>query len=531
MSKRIVTMLLALVTVSFLIANVTAKLSAAIPVSVVQTGATATPEPSRTPRPRPQASATLSDILVIIEHDTQLFAQPDNTSEILSPLPAEIGGLIRLLAVTRDQRWYQIQIGTTTGWVSSAAARIIGDRFGVYDYATQPPTPSPLAVTPTIAPIATERMVGSYPTVLIRNRREVFPGTSIYYPSIGVIMPGQTAEILAMASGQFDWYLVRYENGAGWTPGQLERDIQGDVSQLPHLSAPPEPTLDYSRIISQPPGDIVPFLASATPSPEVEIAPTQAGGPGRVADFIDILLEPKVPEGSFTPEQLTAASDTLRVRIGQYPITDYSVEVDTVANTLHVRFADNYYREEIISVVQQEGLFEAVNFTDQSVELRAALLHQTIMTSGYGKRQSQLIRQMTETYNITSSVDLAALGYIPSTRRPNILNDNKAFGTVFDDQSVTGASMVPGRHLWDVSLTLNEDAMENYQHYPLNSFIAFTLDGAILAIPLASDVVHSPFTLTLHYEENQARMLVVLLRSGSLPFAMRAKQITYVNNS
>ncbi|MBZ0286478.1 MAG: SH3 domain-containing protein, partial [Anaerolineae bacterium] len=428
-----------------LVANTGVRLSA------MQSDATATPE--RTQRPRPQASPTIGQALITIEQDTQLFSQPDNTSEIIFPLPTTPNNFGRLLAVTRDQRWYQIEIGNTTGWVSSSAARIVGNPTGIL-YVSLTPVPVTPGATPTLAPIATERMVGAYPTILIRNRREVYSGTSPFFPTIGLIMPGQTVEILAVVSGRTEWYLVRYDNGAGWITGQFERDIEGDISGLLHLSAPPDPTADYSRFLAQSPGDIEPFLASATPAPPGAVSPTQVPGPAHVADQIDMLLEPAVPPGSFTAEQLTAAAETLRARIGQYPVSDFSVEVDTSANTIHVRFADNYYREEIISLMQQEGLFEAVNFADQSVELRAALLHETILTSGYRSRESERLRLMGETFGTNRSDDLFAHGFSFSERLRNPLEINHPFNTFMDDQSVAGASMVPGRNLWDVVVTL-----------------------------------------------------------------------------
>jgi hypothetical protein len=530
MSKRKVTILLTLAAISFFIANVTAKLSAAIPVTVMQIGATATPPQSRTPRPAPRASATLSTVLVIIEQDTQLFAQPDNTSEILFPLPKTGSNFAHLLSITLDHRWYQIEIGTNIGWVSSAAARIIGDRFGVYDFATQASTASVPGATPTIAPIATERMVGAFPTIRFTRRVDVYPEPSTFVPSIGIIVPGQTAEVLAFADSQFDWYLVRYENGAGWIWDQSSDDIQGDTIHIPQITASPQPTADYANFIGQSPGEIESFLASPTPAPPGPISPTQVPGPAHVADQIDMLLEPDIPLEAYTPEQIAAAADTVRARIAQYPVTDYTVEADSESNTIHVRFADNYYRDEIISVVQQEGLFEAVNFSDQSVELRAALLHETILTSGYRKRESEQIRNMNEIYNTNSMGILVDHGFAFSERLRNPLEINHPFNTVLDDQSVAGASLVAG-HNWDVIVTLTDEGAERLSHYPLNSFIAFTMDGTILAIPLAVDVIPSPFTLTLHYEEFQARMLVVLLRSRSLPFALRPRTITYVNNN
>jgi uncharacterized protein YraI len=521
MSKRKITGIAIVAALGLLIV----KLSMAIPVLAAQAEATATPPP----RPSPFASATFSEALVTIEQDTLLFAQPDNTSEVFFAVPA--GAFARLQKVTLDRRWYQILIGNTTGWVSSTAAQIVGNPTGLYEVIPLPSTPPAAGATPTIAPIATERMVGAYPTVLIRNRSEVYTGMSPFYPSIGLIMPGQVVEILAVSISHRDWYLVRYENGAGWIYGQLDRDIQGDIIQVPHLTPiPDEPTADYSRYLSQSSADIVPFLASPTPSSQQSVSPTQAAGPGRVAELIDIILEPDVPAGSFAPEQITAAAETIRARIAEYPITDYSVEVDTVTNTIHVRFADNYYREEIIRLTQQEGLFEAVNFSAQSVELRAALRHETILTSGYRKRESEQIRIMNETYNTNNMGDLVEHGFSFSSRLRNPLEINHPFNTVLDDQSVAGASMVQGRNLWDVVVTLTDEGAERIQSYPLNSFIAFTLDGTIMTIPLAIDVIPSPFTLSLRYEENQARMLVVMLRSGSLPFAMRARQITYVNN-
>src|SRR5689334_7577729 len=102
-TKRTLPVLLVAAILSFVLLNATARLA------VMQAETTATPE--RTQRPRPQASPTIGQALVTIEQDTQLFTQPDNTSEIIFALPTTPNNFGRLLAVTRDQRWYQIEIG------------------------------------------------------------------------------------------------------------------------------------------------------------------------------------------------------------------------------------------------------------------------------------------------------------------------------------------------------------------------------------------------------------------------------------
>jgi uncharacterized protein YraI len=115
------------------------------------------------------------------------------------------------------------------------------------------------ADTPTPPPLRVE----AYQDVNVNVRAG--PGTQ--YDLVGVLVPGQVAEILGQASlGRETWYRIVYLGGpdnAGWVHGGLVR-VVGNASLIPFLTPPPTPTLPPT------PASVDGVVAEQSVTPELE---------------------------------------------------------------------------------------------------------------------------------------------------------------------------------------------------------------------------------------------------------------------
>lgn len=117
-------------------------------------------------------------------------------------------------------------------------------------FGTFPASASGLAQIPTIS-IPTVTGTPSGPTATVRLDQDppnVRSGPGVFYPKIGVLLPGQQVPAKGV-SAKREWILVDYPGvtgGVGWVYAPLVSLTPGD---LPIVEPPPTPTLQYTPTI------------------------------------------------------------------------------------------------------------------------------------------------------------------------------------------------------------------------------------------------------------------------------------------
>lgn len=156
----------------------------------------------------------------------------------------DAGTIAPIIGRASDEGWWQIQLGTTIGWLRADASEVSGDcgTVPLNGVSTTPVGPTalprssspPTAAAPVVVPAGAPQLTFNQDT----NVRSG-PGTS-FVPVLGTYRGGQTATILAVnPSG--DWYKVTFgSNGAGWVWSGLVT-VTGSTSNVAVEVGPPPP--------------------------------------------------------------------------------------------------------------------------------------------------------------------------------------------------------------------------------------------------------------------------------------------------
>ncbi|MBC7809497.1 MAG: SH3 domain-containing protein [Burkholderiales bacterium] len=179
-------------------------------------------------------------------------------------LTLEAGTIAPIIGRPADNAdWWQIQLGTTLGWVSAASAAIAGDcnNIPVVDIAQPTQAQSSVANAPTALPLpqsnggsgggsSAASTGGTTLTFNSDTNVRSGPGT-VFNPPLGAFQEGNTTNILAVNPAG-DWYKVGFGSGVGWVWSGLV-SVSGSTSSLPVEVGPPAPPPTSAPAVQQQP--------------------------------------------------------------------------------------------------------------------------------------------------------------------------------------------------------------------------------------------------------------------------------------
>jgi len=175
-----------------------------------------------------QSSVTTSDVIVEAYRATNVRSGPSVNYDVIAYL--QPGDSAR--AVGRSDQysnWLQIELGNQLGWVAYFTVSVSGDPSSLEIVFAPDPEPDVTAeALPSEVPNqqATSNLyVTAYRRVNVRSG----PGTE--FNTIGVLTPGQTADIIGTSGEDNEWLQIRYNGEDGWV-AYFVVTVSGDVSIL-----------------------------------------------------------------------------------------------------------------------------------------------------------------------------------------------------------------------------------------------------------------------------------------------------------
>ncbi len=122
--------------------------------------------------------------------------------------------------------WLQVDLGGRRGWVAYFTVAVTGDVNSLPILTVSAPL---VTATPTPEQPHQEATSDLYVTAFRRVNVRTGPGTG--FSVMGVLAPGQTADIIGTSGATNDWLQVNYNGEPGWI-AYFVVTISGDVSQL-----------------------------------------------------------------------------------------------------------------------------------------------------------------------------------------------------------------------------------------------------------------------------------------------------------
>lgn len=127
----------------------------------------------------------------------------------------------------RFSNWLQVDLGTRRGWVAYFTVAVEGDveRLPILSTVASPPTPTPSGTVANLPQATSDLFVTAFRRVNVRTG----PGTD--FSVLGVLAPGQTADIIGTSDATNEWLQIDFGGTPGWV-AYFVVTISGDVSQL-----------------------------------------------------------------------------------------------------------------------------------------------------------------------------------------------------------------------------------------------------------------------------------------------------------
>jgi N-acetylmuramoyl-L-alanine amidase len=172
-----------------------------------------------------QIATTSSQVTVQPYRATNVRSGPGVTFDVIAEL--QQGQVVE--ATGRSDvfsNWLQVNLGTRRGWVAFFTVAVSGEVNNLPIVEVSAPTSIPTA-TPqaTVTSATTDIYATAYRRVNIRSG----PGTD--FEVVGVLLPGQTADIIGTSGDSDEWIEIAFEGRSGWV-AYFVVSISGNLEDL-----------------------------------------------------------------------------------------------------------------------------------------------------------------------------------------------------------------------------------------------------------------------------------------------------------
>lgn len=176
-----------------------------------------------------QDNATGATVTVEPYRATNVRSGPSVTYDVVAHL--EPGRRVRAIGRSDESsNWLQVDLGSQVGWVAYFTVAVTGDPSRLDIVFAPEPEPDATAAAPVPPETAAQRATSNlYVTAYRRVNIRSGPGTE--FNVLGVLVPGQTADIIGTSGEDNEWLQIRYDGADGWV-AYFVVTVSGDVSIL-----------------------------------------------------------------------------------------------------------------------------------------------------------------------------------------------------------------------------------------------------------------------------------------------------------
>jgi preprotein translocase subunit SecD len=232
--------------------------------------------------------------------------------------------------------------------------------------------------------------------------------------------------------------------------------------------------------------------------------------PGTAA-VLQITLEPDVPTGTFTFDDVQAAEQVISARLGRL---GYSDSVHLLENDqILVEVPADADQSVVLDAVQRVGLLELVDFTGLSDRANDFIGHH-ILTTG----------QRVEVRLVTPEATEEAPLVNPLTSQP--------FETILTNSAIQGAQATFTNNQWVVEFQFTAEGGQTFGAYTaahIGQPVAIVLDGAVISAPIIRAQLTTGGQIIGSFTEQRAKDLALDLTYGALPFPLTVLSVETVN--
>jgi protein-export membrane protein SecD len=226
-----------------------------------------------------------------------------------------------------------------------------------------------------------------------------------------------------------------------------------------------------------------------------------------------VLLQAEVPEGTFSPDDLSETANSVTRRVNGLGLTEATVQV-LGGDRILVELPGVTDRQVALDTIQQTALLEFVDFSGLSAQAQG-FVGQRILTD----RQLEL-----------NAVDESQIE--DRLRHPV---SNQPFRTIMTGAGLQSASAVYDSFSvppeWQIAFEVKPEFQADFAIYTgsqIGEPMAIVLDGMVLSAPVIRAELSDQGVISGSFTEDEARTLALQLRSGALPIPLSIESISEV---
>ncbi len=130
--------------------------------------------------------------------------------------------------------WLQIAFGEQVGWVAYFTVTVIGDPDTLPVVEVAAPTPAAQEAAPEAEPTAETQQLEATTDLYVtaHQRVNVRSGPGVTYTILGLLTPGDSADITGRDSEENDWLRINFNDQEGWV-AYFVVEVTGDPDEAP----------------------------------------------------------------------------------------------------------------------------------------------------------------------------------------------------------------------------------------------------------------------------------------------------------